>query len=355
MRGKRPTMEDAHAVHVDLHAVVHQTIVPLEGGGNSHRHLVADLNSRIDANLLGGLNRKAAVQFARLLAVIRDRHFAKDGARPPPPRMAWLGVYDGHCGRRAADFCKKWLHLYIYFALWKLHLDAVDAAEATASTSAGGGGGGGTEPAAAPHAAPQHHLFHYPRKEIEKVLIEACQKMDEAFLEDAEPNHWNDGCTALCCVIIDNDLFCLSVGDSQGVIAVQKGEGMVHGMISGVPHKPTDKKEAKRIKDSKGLVSDGRVLGVLGVSRSIGDHKFKKVGVVPTPNIMKIDLSAAYFVMLACDGLWDVYPAATVTQIVHDKLQAGDDVKSVVQFVTKEAITGRNSHDNVSVVLASFT
>lgn len=30
--GKRPTMEDAHAIHLDLHATVHQSVVPLEGG-----------------------------------------------------------------------------------------------------------------------------------------------------------------------------------------------------------------------------------------------------------------------------------------------------------------------------------
>ena len=94
---------------------------------------------------------------------------------------------------------------------------------------------------------------------------------------------------------------------------------------------------------------------MLGVSRSIGDHKYKKVGVVPTPNIMKIDLTTGLFIILACDGLWDVYPVATVAQIVHKKLQEGECVKSVAQFMVKEAINTRKSMDNVSVVLAGLS
>ena len=94
---------------------------------------------------------------------------------------------------------------------------------------------------------------------------------------------------------------------------------------------------------------------MLGASRSIGDHKYKKVGVVPTPNIMKIDLTTGLFIILACDGLWDVYPVATVAQIVHKKLQEGECVKSVAQFMVKEAINTRKSMDNVSVVLAGLS
>jgi len=56
-----------------------------------------------------------------------------------------------------------------------------------------------------------------------------------------------------------------AAGDSQGIIVVEKSGAPVHGIISGAPHKPTDKKEAKRIKEAKGMrallqLLDGRVV-----------------------------------------------------------------------------------------------
>jgi len=42
-------------------------------------------------------------------------------------------------GCRAADFCKKWLHLYVYFAMWKLHYDGAEPAAAAAAAAEPGG------------------------------------------------------------------------------------------------------------------------------------------------------------------------------------------------------------------------
>lgn len=41
-----------------------------------------------------------------------------------------------------------------------------------------------------------------------------------------------------------------------------------------------------------GKIEDGRVQGILGVSRSIGDGRFKALGVVATPNVLRCALSA---------------------------------------------------------------
>ena len=32
LAGKRPSMEDAHVVHIDMHEAINETLVPLEGG-----------------------------------------------------------------------------------------------------------------------------------------------------------------------------------------------------------------------------------------------------------------------------------------------------------------------------------
>ena len=38
-------------------------------------------------------------------------------------------------------------------------------------------------------------------------------------------------------------------------------------------------------------VSEGRVMGILEVSRSIGDGRFKRCGVIPTPDVFKCTLT----------------------------------------------------------------
>ena len=107
--------------------------------------------------------------------------------------------------------------------------------------------------------------------------------------------------------------------------------------------KPTDKGEAERIKKEGGFVTtNGRVGGVLAVSRALGDIAFQPF-VSPIPGIRKyvpisfnnlvimfllanIEILDRYdieheddFVILGCDGVWDVY----------DEQQAVDMLMSV--------------------------
>lgn len=52
--------------------------------------------------------------------------------------------------------------------------------------------------------------------------------------------------------------------------------------------------ERCRIQKSGGNVKDGRVLGVLEVSRSIGDGQFKAYGVTCIPDVRKCQLNSTY-------------------------------------------------------------
>ena len=59
-------------------------------------------------------------------------------------------------------------------------------------------------------------------------------------------------------------------------------------------HSASVYEERQRIQKSGGTVKDGRVLGVLEVSRSIGDGPFKTYGVISTPDIRKCQLHSLY-------------------------------------------------------------
>eukprot|EP00906_Rhabdomonas_costata_P005479 RCo008205 len=186
-KGRRITMEDAAVTVDDLHEWI-RLVVPLGGPGSAVAAQTmgpgVTADDLIDANFLSGTSRKAAMGFAKALRGIRETFFGAHGTCPAVPRMSYYAIYDGHGGRRAADFCKKWLHAYIYFELWKLIFDHVD----------------GPSVAAAPD--PSELFRAIPPAEMERALASACSKCDTAFLEDAIPGRWMDGCTVVAGVVV---------------------------------------------------------------------------------------------------------------------------------------------------------
>ena len=122
-------------------------------------------------------------------------------------------------------------------------------------------------------------------------------------------------------------------------------------------HKADDPKEIERIEKAGGFVLKGRVLGVLAVSRSLGDHILKEF-IIAEPYISIAEVSKendAEFVIIACDGLWDAVTDAEAVDLVRKwKAEIFVDEKgkkSAAQMLTSVAIE-RGSTDNVTVVVA---
>lgn len=66
-------------------------------------------------------------------------------------------------------------------------------------------------------------------------------------------------------------IFCANVGDSRCVLA--RG-GKAQEMS--VDHKPENEGERQRIETAGGYVKEGRVKGVLSLSRALGDYGLKQ-------------------------------------------------------------------------------
>lgn len=57
------------------------------------------------------------------------------------------------------------------------------------------------------------------------------------------------------------------------------------------------------------------------MSRSIGDGRFKRLGVIAQPDILRCELTAEDpFVVIGCDGLWSQFSADGAAKYVHDAL-----------------------------------
>jgi protein phosphatase PTC1 len=114
-------------------------------------------------------------------------------------------------------------------------------------------------------------------------------------------------------------------------------------------HKGSDKQEAKRITDAGGFVMSGRVNGVLAVTRSLGDSSMKEY-VVGSPYTTETELgSEDEFLILACDGLWDI----TGDQGAIDLIRHIPDAQAAAETLVKHALE-RQTNDNVTVLVVRF-
>jgi serine/threonine protein phosphatase PrpC len=124
-------------------------------------------------------------------------------------------------------------------------------------------------------------------------------------------------------------------------------------------HVPTLVQEKDRIIAAGGFVtSNGRVCGVLAVSRSLGDQALKPY-VVARPCIHQEtvrDRDGTSFLIIACDGFWDVVSDMQAGQLVRQYLLFNQDdedaaKESVAEFLVQVAVQ-YGTTDNVTIVVA---
>ncbi|KNZ80542.1 Phosphatase 2C like protein [Termitomyces sp. J132] len=139
-------------------------------------------------------------------------------------------------------------------------------------------------------------------------------------------------------------LYTANAGDARAVLC--RGGRAVRLSYD---HKGSDKQEAKRITDAGGFVMSGRVNGVLAVTRSLGDSSMKEF-VVGSPYTTETELCEEdEFLVLACDGLWDV----TNDQSAIDLVREIPDPQVASAKLLKYALSHHTS-DNVTVLVVRF-
>lgn len=97
-----------------------------------------------------------------------------------------------------------------------------------------------------------------------------------------------------------------------------------------------------------------RVNGILATSRALGDSGLKHNHVVsPEPDVRTFSMAEhrPLFMILATDGLWDVFSNDEAVRFLHSHLNENDfGAKSLAN----EAFA-RGSMDNVSVIVVNFS
>lgn len=272
--------------------------------------------------------------------------------------ITFAAVFDGHAGDAAARYLKT--HLYKVFSekvdMHSLGLDCtLDQRE---------------EGLCCP--VELHSVLSQSYKQADTNLLQWLEQQDE---EDA-----CSGCTATTVLIRSDRIIVANVGDSRAVLcrtgrAVNLStEHRVYGQGQIV------ESETLRIENSGGWVDDGRVCGILAVSRAFGDADFKGEGlerllirgveddmwsadfaasvqftadpVIAEPDVYQMSVveESDEFLIVATDGLWDVVSSEEAVKFARSDLMKGKSPQEAAERLTMVALR-RYTADNVAVVV----
>lgn len=196
-----------------------------------------------------------------------------------------------------------------------------------------------------------------------------------------EPNDGEDsGTTAVIVIVTPHNIVCANAGDSRAVYS-KFGHKAVPLSYD---HKPDDEAEERRIRDGGGFVSAGRVEGDLAVSRGLGDYRFKipdailgakmtdsnsftenstnrfayvdEQKVTPMPDIVvqNRNENADEFIMVACDGIWDVQTNHECVQMVASIFEEGESDIGLVCEEVLDICLDRGSKDNMTALIVKM-
>ena len=200
-----------------------------------------------------------------------------------------------------------------------------------------------------------------------------------------DPPERDAGSTATVVLARRGKVVAANVGDSRAVLCRAGAavdlttEHRVYGKSAAASA------EAARVKAAGGWLDDGRVCGVLAVSRAFGDPGLKRAGlgatlrqgvedgawtaefarerseegfsadpVVPTPDVTALATTDRdEFVVVASDGLWDVLPSRDAVRVARAALRRGAGPAGAAAALVEAAVK-RRTPDNVAVVVVDL-
>ncbi|GMH46565.1 hypothetical protein TrVE_jg11295 [Triparma verrucosa] len=236
--------------------------------------------------------------------------------------VSYFGVFDGHGGFKASQYCADRLGLYL------------------------------------------KNSPEFPNGDVEAAYKKAYLQIDEDFIDTGKP----DGTTVCTCLVFGNErIVCANAGDSRAIVV--KRDGTAYPMSK--DHKPGDADETKRITDLGGTVvywGRWRVESVLAVSRAVGDAQLMPyITALPDCTSKTIE-EDDMFLVIATDGVWDVCDNEYVANFVMKESCYGfpNPVEPGVEPVADDLLlkwTGRKlvveaarlgSGDNCSAIVVSL-
>ncbi|XP_041928701.1 protein phosphatase 1A isoform X2 [Alosa alosa] len=284
---------------------------------------------------------------------MEDAHTAVIGLPHGLSPWSFFAVYDGHAGSQVARYCCEHLLEHI-----------------TSNPDFQGGTKTQEQPDAAAAATAAREVAKEPEvdepsvDQVKQGIRTGFLQIDEHMRQISENRKGGgatdrSGSTAVGVMVSPQHIYFINCGDSRGLLS---RAGTVHFFTQ--DHKPNNPLEKERIQNAGGSVMIQRVNGSLAVSRALGDFDYKCVHgkgpteqlVSPEPEVCAIERSEPddEFIVLACDGIWDVMANDELCDFVRSRLEVTDDLERVCNEIVDTCLY-KGSRDNMSVVLVCFS
>ncbi|KAG2326072.1 hypothetical protein Bca4012_034797 [Brassica carinata] len=237
-----------------------------------------------------------------------------------PKPNAFYGVFDGHGGPEAAAYVRKHA-VKLFFEDEKF-----------------------------PQTSKVNSVYV---EEVKSSLRNAFLQADLALSEDRTINP-SSGTTALATLVLGRQLMVANAGDCRAVLC-RNGEAIDMSQ----DHRPIYLPERRRVESCGGFVDDGYLNGILSVTRALGDWDMKlprgsRSPLIAEPEIKQMRLTEEdEFLIMGCDGIWDVLTSQEAVSIVRRGLRRHDDPMRSARELALEALR-LNTFDNLTVVVVCF-
>ncbi|CAL0304786.1 unnamed protein product [Lupinus luteus] len=260
----------------------------------------------------------------------------------------FFGVYDGHGGCQVANYCQEHLHSVLV-----KEFEAVEAEK------------NGNDNWQDHWKKAFFNCFHTVDDDVGRVHASSGSNSEDESESSIELLAETVGSTAVVAVLTQTDIIVANCGDSRAVLYRGK-----EALPLSSDHKPNRDDEWTRIEAAGGKViqwNGYRVLGVLAVSRSIGDH-YLKPWIIPEPEVTFIHREKNdECLILASDGLWDVITNEEACDIARKRIliwhkKNGNNVSTgqghgadpaaqyAAEYLSKLALQ-KGSKDNISIIV----
>ena len=166
------------------------------------------------------------------------------------------------------------------------------------------------------------------------------------------------GSTCIVVLVTPSHIISANAGDSRAIL---RRNGNI--LPLSFDHKPNNIPELERINLASGFVKCKRVDGDLAVSRGLGDFSYKsnellpveQQKVIPNPEFVIYPRSKDdEFMVLACDGIWDVASNEQCGSFVQSLLDEGESDLGLICEESIDTCLDKNSRDNMTIAMVTF-
>jgi len=249
-----------------------------------------------------------------------------------PPLHSLFAIYDGHGGDTMSAHAAEMLHRHLLLGS-NGGIAPLDA-EPVPDSPTGTAGSFRTDP--------------------EGALLSAFAKVEAELKRYYAKSNDPAGTCAVVALVRGGALWVANVGDSRALLVTISERLEVGVELLSTEQRATLQSERVRIEKSGGFIKDGRAMGNLIPSRTLGDFQIKsknEEAVISTPEIQRHEIRAQdRFLVLGSDGLFDVLKPGQIAKICAGA--KGNPQKAANDLMRE--VGRKGSTDDTTVIVASL-